>query len=135
MVRRALILCVALLVTGCGTGTAVTGSIRSRLHRPTCPSEIAAASWAREPGIGRRLTITPTKCGRVTAFARTDRGFAEAIAKGGKGAPNHDSIYRQFKCHALFATAKPEWHLEVRRPLVSWLAMVATRCNPSVSSG
>ena len=43
---------------------------------------------------------------------------------------NGRSLYLQFRCHALFAAAKPAWDLEAYRPAVPWARLIATGCNP-----
>jgi hypothetical protein len=93
-----------------------------------CHPLVVSATWS-----AGRLSIAPSACGRRVAAKRPRRVFRAAIAAGGQGAPNRRSLYRQFECHVLFAPSKPRWNLEAWRPLVPWVQMVLTGCNPPAS--
>jgi hypothetical protein len=83
-----------------------------------CERYVAHASWA-----GQTLTVVPTRCGRRRSWLEPRAAFAELPAHG-------RSLYLQFRCHALFAAAKPAWDLEAYRPVVSWRELIAAGCNP-----
>jgi hypothetical protein len=83
-----------------------------------CERYVARATWAQNT-----LTVVPTRCGRRRSWLEPRAAFAELPAEG-------RSLYLQFRCHALFAAAKPAWDLEASRPVVSWSRLIATACNP-----
>jgi len=92
---------------------------------PACRPFVDSATWN-----AGRLSVAPSACGRRVAERRPRRAFRAAIAAGAQGAPNRRSLYRQFRCHVVFAPAKPRWNLETWRPYVSWPQMIVTGCNP-----
>jgi hypothetical protein len=83
-----------------------------------CERYVERATWA-----GETLTVVPTRCGRRRSWLEPRPAFAELPAQG-------RSLYLQFRCHALFAGAKPDWDLEAYRPAVPWSRLIATACNP-----
>jgi len=121
-VTRRLALVTAVLATALA---AVPGA---RAHT-WCGAQIASARWITLPE-GRRLVVRPNTCGRRTATRSPKAAFAEAIRRGGRGAPDYRSMYWQFVCHAQFANSKPTWDLEAWRPDVGWVGTVAAGCNP-----
>ena len=64
-----------------------------------CGAQIQSARWIVLPE-GKRLVVRPSACGRRTATRSTRAAFAEAIRRGGRGAPDYRSLYWQFLCHA-----------------------------------
>ncbi len=94
-----------------------------------CGAQIQSARWILLPE-GKRLVVRPSACGRRTATRSTRAAFAEAIRRGGRGAPDYRSLYWQFLCHAQFARTKPTWDLEAWRPDVGLAGTIAARCNP-----
>jgi Protein of unknown function (DUF2599) len=94
-----------------------------------CGAQIASARWVALPQ-GKRLIVRPTQCGRRTAFRSPKAAFAEAIRRGGHGAPDRGSLYWQFLCHAEFASFKATWDLEAWRPDVGLAGTIAAGCNP-----
>ena len=94
-------------------------------HAPDCRPLVDSATWS-----AGRLSVAPSSCGRHVAEKHPRRVFRAAIAAGGRGAPHRRSLYRQFRCHVIFAPDKPRWNLEDWRPFVSWPQMILTGCNP-----
>jgi hypothetical protein len=96
---------------------------------PFCPHPIARATWVDEPQ-GARIMIFPSGCGRRTAWLAPRSAFRDALAAGGRDAVNRAALYQQFRCHTLFAPAKPSWNLESWRPHVSQRRLIESLCNP-----
>ncbi len=94
-----------------------------------CGAQVASARWIMLPE-GKRLIVRPTTCGRRTAGRSPRAAFAEAIRRGGGGAPDYRSLYWQFVCHVQYANDKPTWDLEAWRPDVGLAGTVAAQCNP-----
>ena len=94
-----------------------------------CGAQISSARWISLPE-GKRLIVRPTGCGRRTALRSPKPAFAEAIRRGGRGAPDYWSMYWQFLCHAQYANSKPTWDLEAWRPDVGLAGTIAAGCNP-----
>jgi hypothetical protein len=111
------------LMAACLSGAAPAGA------HTWCGAQIHRARWIQQPQ-GMRLIVTPTSCGRRTAASSSAPAFAEAIRRGGRGAPHYRSLYFQFICHANFAADKPTWDLEAWRPDVGLAATILARCNP-----
>ena len=104
---------------------ALFGIIAALAAPPPCQPVVTSATWN-----AGRLYVAPSRCGRRVAADHPRRVFRAAIAVGGQGAPNRRSLYRQFRCHVIFAPAKRTWNLETWRPYVSWPEMILTGCNP-----
>lgn len=95
---------------------------------------MAGAEWLHPPE-GYRLTVRPSRYGRLHAAADPSRALREALHAARPTplqltAHQHDSLLNQLRCHAVFAGLKPRWNLETWRPDVGYAATVAALCNP-----
>jgi hypothetical protein len=100
------------------------------LSTPFCARPIDHATWSDEPR-GARIVVVPSGCGRRSSWLAPEAAFRAALAAGGRVPDNRRSLFLQFRCHTLFASAKRSWNLETWRPAVSSRRMIAALCNPS----
>ena len=89
-------------------------------HHQGCAKYVAGATFANAT-----WSVVPTRCGRRRAWLEPRRAFAEVPAT-----EDRETLYLQFRCHAIFAAYKPDWDLEAFRPVVSFSRLIATGCNP-----
>ena len=84
-----------------------------------CGAQVASARWIMLPE-GKRLIVRPTTCGRRTAGRSPRAAFAEAIRRGGGGAPDYRSLYWQFVCHAQYAATSRHGTSKRGGPTSAW---------------